>query len=534
MRLHRGEKKVVLKAVVRRDTYQDSASLMNISNKLRVLPGIKRTSAVMATVQNKELLADAGLLTDETRSADSNDLVIVVEAATDEAAQRGLAAAEELLQAKPMTMRERQLKPRTLDGALEQGVQVNVALISVPGQYAKREALKALRRGLHVLLFSDNVPLEDEVELKMFACERNLLMMGPGCGTAIIDGIGLAFANAVRKGPIGIVGAAGTGIQEVTTLIHRNRSGISQAIGTGGRDLMQEVGGMAMLQGVALLERDPETEVMVLISKPPHPDVEQKLLGALRKIKKPFVVDFMGRDTLTVEDAGGLAARTLEETAYTAVSLVRRRKYVPKAFTFTKEEVLEKAKLEYGRLADRQRFVRGLFSGGSLCDDAIMILTELIGPIYSNVPLDSRFKLRDARTSKGDACVDMGGEEFTLGRPHPMIDPRQRQERILQEAQNPSTAVVLLDVVLGYAAHPDPAGALLPSIEDARRISQRKRRYISFVASVVGTEEDPQNFRIQVAKLENAGVLVMPSNAQAARMAALIATRGRAKTRLKI
>jgi len=518
---------MVLSTIVKKDTYQDSSSLMAISSKLGSLKGIKQVGAVMATEQNKKLLQEAGLLTDEARSASPNDLVIVIEAASEDMARNGLAAADELLRAGRPAARGRQIRPKSLEGALGRSPQANLALISVPGEFAKLEALKALRRGLHVLLFSDNVPLEDEVELKRLAREKGLLMMGPGCGTAIIDGAGLAFANAVRRGPIGVVGAAGTGIQEVTALIHRNGSGITQAIGTGGRDLWRQVGGVMMLQGIELLEGDAETEVIVLISKIPHPDVERELARAIEEVEKPVVVDFIGGTSALIKEAGGIPAKTLEEAALRAVSLALKRRYVPRPFTLKKEEVLSKARSEYRRFAGRQRFVRGLFSGGSLCEESITVLTGLVGPIYSNTPMDPKLKISGLQPGRGNMCIDMGEEEFTKGRPHPMIDPRQRQERILREAKDASVTVILLDVVLGYGAHPDPAGALVPFIEEARATAERRGRYISFVASVVGTEEDPQSFSTQVRKLEDAGVVVMPSNAQAARMASLIATRGR-------
>ncbi len=515
--------------MVKKNTYWDSSSLMTISSKLGSLKGIKQVGAVMATEQNKKLLREAGLLTDEAKSAAPNDLVIVIEAISEDAARSALAAAEELLRAGRPAPRERLIRPKSLESALDRNPQANLALISVPGEFAKLEVLKALRRGLHVLLFSDNVPLEDEIELKRLAKEKGLLMMGPGCGTAIIDGAGLAFANAVRKGPIGVVGAAGTGLQEVTTLIHRSGSGITQAIGTGGRDLWREVGGITMLQGMKLLEEDPETEVIVLVSKLPHPDVERKLANAIERIEKPVVVDFIGGNPTLIREAGGIPAGTLEEAALRAVSLASKRRYVPKAFTMRGEEILSKAKAEYKRFSGRQRFVRGLFSGGSLCEESIAILTGLIGPVYSNTPMDPELKISGLQPGKGNTCIDMGEEEFTKGKPHPMIDPGQRQERILREARDASVAVILFDVVLGYGAHPDPAGALKPFIEEARATAERKGRYLSFVASVVGTEEDPQGFSAQVRKLEDAGVIVMPSNAQAVRMASLIATRGKLK-----
>jgi len=407
--------------------------------------------------------------------------------------------------------------PKSLSSTFGQFPDANLVHISIPGKYVKWEAEKALERGLNLFIFSDNVPVEDELELKKIARKKSLLVMGPDCGTAIINGVALGFANVVRRGKIGIVAAAGTGLQEVSCLIHKAGCGISQGIGTGGRDLSKEIGGITMLQGIKALENDPDTRIIVLISKPPAKEVANKIIGEVKKGKKPFVINFLGakleRETKRIHFAS-----TLEEAAYKAIALSKREGYKPEVF---KKRIISLAKRKSSRLKNKQKYIRGIFSGGTLCDEAMLILKDLIGDIYSNIPLKPSLKLKNSNLSQRNSLVDLGDDEFTKGRPHPMIDFSLRNERIIQEARDPRTAVILLDIVLGYGAHPDPANALAPAIKKARE------RNISVVASLCGTEDDPQDYEKQKRELEKMGVIVMPSNAQAARFAALVATKRR-------
>src|SRR5690606_14776291 len=125
-----------------------------------------------------------------------------------------------------------------------------------PGVYAAFEAFRALENNLNVMMFSDNVTVEDEIKLKDLAVKKDLLMMGPDCGTAIINGVGLCFANKIKRGPIGLVAASGTGLQEVTVLIDQFGGGISQAIGVGGRDLSKDVMGRMTLHAINALNAD--------------------------------------------------------------------------------------------------------------------------------------------------------------------------------------------------------------------------------------------------------------------------------------
>jgi succinyl-CoA synthetase alpha subunit len=495
---------------------------MRVSQVLSALPQVKQAMVAMGTDANKRVLAEIGLLTPEAETADANDLVIVVEAASDDNARAALAQADQILLASDRAAHgdsPQETQPQTQEQARRQLADANLALISVPGAYAALEAAKALQAGLHVFLFSDNVTREEELALKKLAVAKGLLMMGPGCGTAVVNGVALAFANVLKRGPVGVVGASGTGLQELTALVDRGGVGISQAIGVGGRDLSEGIGGLMMLQGLAMLAADPDTELIAVISKPPHPSVTPKILEAARAAGKPVIVNFLGNPQAGVKD--GLEFTTTIEN--TAEVILRRISGEDKNYyTLTEDECQRLARRERRELKPGQKYLRGLFSGGSLCDEAMEILITQLGGVYSNIPLSPEWALEDAWRSKGHCCVDMGEEEFTRGRPHPMIDTRLRQERILKEADDPETAAILLDVVIGYGAHDDPAGALGESIRAVKAKAKAEGRYLSVVAHVCGTAQDPQGLDTQEQKLRDAGALVMPTNAQAARLAAAL------------
>lgn len=518
----------VVRNLILGNRYFDSLRLMRISSKTAELEGVDKVSVVMATDLNKQVLKGAGLFTEDLERARPDDLVVAVSVKDESYLDSVLDFIEAELDKAVSRLQEAGLiTPKVFESAFSMLPGANLALISVPGMYAKREARKALEHGLHVLLFSDNVSIEDELELKELAKSKGLLVMGPGCGTAIINNVPLAFANVVKKGPIGIVAAAGTGIQEVSSLISNAGSGISHAIGTGGRDLSDEIGGITMIQGIEILENDARTEVIVLISKPPGAQTAMKLAKVISQCKKPVIVDFIGV-TSSQQFIGTkwITALTLEDAAKKALTLVTKEELKITNFTGTKQEILSMAQAEWQRLNSDQKYVRGLFSGGTLCSEATLILSELLSPLYSNMPPKPELKMQDTKVSKGNVCLDLGDEEFTVGRAHPMIDPFLRQQRLSQEAKDPTTAVILLDIVLGLGSHPDPAGALVESIYEAKTLCADRGGYLSVVASIVGTYEDPQGYQDQKKKLLKAGTLVLPSNAQASRMAALIATRG--------
>jgi len=499
---------------VRRSAYFDSVALMLAQREARDLPGVEEVGLVMATEANKALLRESGLDFPDLVSAGPDDLAVVARAASPDRAQAAVALAQEALTRRRVSAAGEAYRPKTIASAVRQLPQATLAVISVPGQFARPVVREALDAGLHVLLFSDNVPIEHEIELKARSRERGLLLMGPDCGTAIIGGAALGFANRVRTGGIGLVGAAGTGLQEVTSLIHRFGGGITHAIGTGGRDLSTAVGGVTMLQGLRALALDAQTKVIVLISKPPALEVAGRLIAAAAACGKPVIVTFVGA---SVPPAGAVeGASTLEEAARKAV----RRAYGIEVEAVTLHSLPAQ---EAGRLAPGQRYLRGLYSGGTLCYEALVLLRRHVGAVYSNTPLRPDEGLDPVTRSRDHTVIDMGGDEFTQGRLHPMLDPMLRLQRIRQEAADPETAVLLLDVVLGYGAHPEPAAALAPVIHEVREQARAAGRHLSVVASVCGTNDDPQNAQAQRDVLIDAGVLVEDSNARAVRLAGLIA-----------
>jgi FdrA protein len=512
------------KVVVKRATYRDSISLMKISKSISNLPGVTQAAVVMATELNRRVLSEAGFTNAAIGRAASDDMVVAIEAKDGASLGAALAETEKLLSPGERQDGEK-APPASLDEALEVLPDANLAFISVPGQFAKREAMQALERGLNVFLFSSSVPREEEVELKRAAKEKRLMVMGPDCGTSIINHKVLGFGNAIREGGVGLVSASGTGLQEVTTLIHKAGLGISQAIGTGGGDLSEEVGGTTMIQGIEMLEADKRTRVIVLISKPPAAGTAKKVLAAARRCMKPVVVNFLGAD-VGPRTLGRLRhASTLDDAAGAACELAGGKTAVASAAI--PEGALSMALAEHEKLARSQRYVRGLFAGGTLCYESQCVLRPLLGEVYSNAPIDSDDKLPGDEPSKRHTCVDMGAEEFVQGRAHPMIDFSLRNARILQEARDPETAVILLDVELGLGSHANPAGQLVSVIQKARDLAEDAGRHVAFVASVVGTDGDFQGLAGQERALSGVGVMVMPSNAQATRVSALIALGGK-------
>jgi FdrA protein len=485
-----------VRAVVRRSYYRDSMVLMRVAAALRALPGVREAAALMGTPANHELMASAGLATVETRDAAPGDLVIAVLADSDAAADAGLAEVERVLaeQRAPATVAGR-ARPRTLDAALRELPDANLVAISVPGDYARLEALRALRRGLHVFLFSDNVPLDDEIELKRLAAERRLLCMGPDCGTAYIDGIGLGFANVVPRGRVGCVAASGTGLQAVVSRLAALGEGVSHGIGVGGRDLSAEVGGIMSGLALEMLAADASTEAIVVISKPPASAVVPRLAAAIGRIAKPVVVCCLG--ARPAGSGAGQWVATLDDAAETVVATLRGGASPPRVFTDPAD-----VRARLARTRARTPRILGLYTGGTLAHEAGLVLEPLVG--------DAAYRL-----------VDLGDDEFTRGRPHPMIDPEARAARVRQAGESADVGVLLLDLVLGRAVHPDPAAPLAAAVHDARRAAAAAGRTLPAIASVVGTDGDPQDLRRQIATLEGAGVEVLPSNAQAARLAAL-------------
>lgn len=524
------KKRMVTGYVIRKNEYHDSVFLMRVAKRLSQQKGILQAAALMGTEKNKVLLEEIEVRGPEITEATPSDLIVAVKADNQEALTSVLEDIDRWLTIDVGSASR--LDIRTLDEAVAMERHSNLAVVSVPGSYAAREARKALEHGLNVFLFSDNVPVESEISLKEYARERGLIVMGPDCGTAIIGGIGIGFANAVRRGHIGVIGASGTGIQEFTSLVHRAGSGISQAIGIGSRDLSDAVGGISFLTALDALDSDSQTEVITILSKPPGKTTLSNLLPRILKCHKPMVFCFLGlgQESLPADLRHG-TARTLDDAAATAIQRVTG--HALPGFDAKSSDLQKLVKQEQVNRNPEQRYLRGIFAGGTFCFQAQQILQDGGIVVHSNTPLHGNLKLADPMRSEEHTLVDMGADDFTIGKPHPMIDPRLRFDRILAEGQDPHVAILLLDFVLGFNASPDPAGDLVPAIQEAKGKAKRRGGSLSVVASICGTEGDPQNFPRQVKVLEEAGVAVFPSSAQAAQFCALLVSRLSEVTRAK-
>lgn len=481
---------------VRRNAYFDSVVLMRIASQLSSQQGVTAASLMMGTAANKELLLEAGLLSPAGESAGANDLIVAIDSSDD--FRPALAQqVESALEERPAGQLEA-VSPRagTLREACGELGGANLAVISTPGVYAAGEALKALRLGLNVFLFSDNVPLAQELMLKREAEERDLVVMGPDSGTSILNGVPLGFANQVRRGPVGLIGASGTGLQMISSLIHRWGSGISQAIGVGGRDLSADVGGRSMLFALEALDADPETRVIVLVSKPPASQVAGRILERAASATKPVVVNFLG---FGVTPSGNVtAAATLEDAAAEAVYLAEGRR----------PDLAQGAVPALPSGGGRQ-FIRAVYSGGTFAYEAEQLLAGLSGEVATTV--GGYLPGRIPELPAGHLVLDTGADEYTVGRPHPMIDPAGRLDFVRAASQDPSTAVLLLDVVLGYNAAANPARDLVTALD--------KQGGPTVIAFVCGTDEDPQSLDRQEAILRDAGVVVVETSTAAVKLA---------------
>jgi FdrA protein len=498
---------MAMQFVIKKNTYFDSVSLMSLSTRANAIDGVEQAVVAMATDLNKEVLRNVGMMVPELSAAKSGDLMIVVKAAGASACERAMGEIDALFATKATPARSGEVKYATIESATALNPDVNLAVISVPGEYAVLEVRRALEHGLHVMLFSDNVSLDDEVALKTLAHDKGLLVMGPDCGTAMLGGVGLCFANAVRKGNIGIVGASGTGSQEIAARIHDFGGGISQIIGTGGRDLSEKVGGIMMIDALRALADDAATTVIVLVSKPPAKSVQHKVLAAAATCRKPIVVCFLGGSEEAALKAGAHFGKTTKEAALKAVILGGR-----------KEEEINKRALNLpliaevkAKLAPEQKYIRALLCGGTLCDEMMILAMEKYANVYSNIAKNPAHRLADVNVSRGHTFIDFGDDAFTRGKPHPMIDPSLRTARFVEEPRDPSVGVIVLDFILGYGAHPDPVGIMLPPIVEAKAAAKARGKHLEILGYVLGTELDKPSLGEQTNKLSDAGVTIASS-----------------------
>lgn len=490
---------------IRRGQYVDSVSLMQVSAEVAQTDGVSKAQVAMATELNLGLLDQMGF--DIPAEAGPNDLVVAIIADDDSAVEAALDRVASQLAGigqEPAGTGgfSDEPAPRSTAWAIRR-TQAPLALISVPGQHAFSQAMGALDAGSSVMIFSDNVPLEHEIALKDAAAERDLLVMGPDCGTAIVGGIGLGFANAVTTGPVGVAAASGTGAQHLTSLLHTAGVGISHCLGLGGRDLSADVGGRSARAALAALDADPQTELIVLVSKPPHEQVAADLRAFADTLSTPVQFALLGEGQPTITEAAENVLRHLDRP-------------VPTWPTWGDTST---AASTGGRL-------RGLFAGGTLCDEAMLVAAQTLGPLHSNIPLSPELALPADLRHDGHLAIDFGDDSLTQGRPHPMIDGGLRLARLAEEATDPQTGVILLDVVLGYGAHADPAAELAPAIAAAYREAANDDRALTVVVSLCGTDADPQGLDQQAATLQQAGAVVFSSNADAARFAAGLVSEG--------
>ena len=490
--------------LIKKNTYQDSVNLMLISSKLSSMEGVNKVSIMMGTPANKEIFENTGMYVPALEEAGPNDICIVVDTKQESLVADIEKNLEEMIAGLTKSGGEAKIPAsRTLDGSLKYMPEANLALYSIPGEYIGQEAEKALDKNCNVMIFSDNVSIEDEKRLKQKADEKGLLVMGPDCGTSILGGVPLAFANVIPQGNIGVVGASGTGIQEITTIIGRQGLGISHAIGLGGRDLSQEIGGISALAALTMLEEDETTQVVVFVSKPPAEAVMEKIIARFDKMTKPVVAVFLGNRPKQ-NTANITFAWTLEDAALEAARLMKRCLACKEAVEYA-AKVLAQIKTQ-----PKQRGIVGIYCGGTLAGETAMLMEDKFGLAASKShPEGYMFK------HGASEIIDYGDDAYTQGHPHPMIDPTTRVRAIQELAKRDDVAVLLLDNVLGYGSSDDMAGAIGPAITTLMETKQKEGKPLVVLASVCGTELDPQVYSQQVEKLQQAGAIVMDTNAQA-------------------
>lgn len=499
--------------IIRKNQYFDSVFLMRINNQILAVEGVVNSAVVMGTDSNKKILSDIGVEEHQLKDATPNDLIVVVTANNSVVVNDVLNNLDNLFDSGQEQKNSLQLK--SLEDGIHYKPDANLVVISVPGTYAFREAKKALDKGKNVFLFSDNVSISEELELKKYADINGLMVMGPDCGTSIIGGVGIGFANKVRSGNIGVVGASGTGLQEFTCQIHNAGFGISHAIGTGSHDLSNEIGGITTIAGLNALENDPNTQVIAIISKPPGIKTLELLKEHINTFKKPVIGCFLGLNNESYnQNCNFIFTRNIDEAVKEALAQVGK---LPTELELKLSRTeLELIESEKKKLTRSEKYVRGMFAGGTFCYQAQQIFQDSGLLTYSNTPINKKNSLSDPDISKEHSMIDMGDDRYTVSKPHPMIDGTHRRKRILEESKDPLVAVLLIDIILGYNASPDPVGDILEAVIEAKKLARNRGDYLCVVASVCGTDEDFQDKDLQVKMAEEAGVIVFNSNAKAA------------------
>lgn len=512
----------MIKTTVMANCYMDSILILSVSREMMKLPGVKKAVVVMATDMNKTVVDEFGGMTAAVKSAGPNDLILSLDCEAEDTIKLAEEKVKEIASGKSSSgAGEAEVEYRKIGTAKTAMPEANICIISLPSEYALDEAKTALANDMNLFIFSD-MEEDEELEIKQIASEKGLFVMGPGAGTAVINGVSLGLMSKIRRGKVGIVAASGSGLQEVAVLVHNMGEGVSQAIGTGGHDLREKIGGIMFLQAIDYFTNDPETEVVVMVSKPPHPSVASKIYANLPK-NKPSVIFFLGGDAEEIKAAGAYAPKTLEEAAIMAVDLVNGRTPVVRDIVAEdKKAFAELAKAEKAKLGADQKYLRGLFCGGTHSEEAVTLLQEFVPTMHSNIQFGKVDLLEDRYQSLENSLVDMGDEVFTKGKPHPVMDPSILVDRMIQEANDKETGVILFDLLYGHAIHSDPVGAIEDALKEIKRIETEEGRHICVIASLCGTDIEPQDVADQARRLEEYGVILQPSNAKAALLAGLI------------
>jgi len=484
---------------------------MKIARKLAETDDVENASIGMGTPLNKETISDLGLDTKDMESAGPNDLIIAIKAKDDISCDKAKEEFYRLVNEKNTASLQNSF--RSISSAKNAIPDANLAIISVAGKYAAAEAKRAIMNDMNVFMFSDNVDIQEEVELKKLAQEKGKFMMGPGCGLSFINGVAIGLCSMVNRGDIGLAGASGSGIQEVMILLHRNGFGISHAIGTGGRDLSDEVGGITMIQSIKALEEDKDTKVIALISKPPAKSAFIKVVEQIKKCSKPVVVHFLNGDNSILKENGILYGETFDETAKMLMELSAGHKVEVKKVFNNDFDIND----EINKFAPSQKYFRAILCGGSLTDETLILWNKNKKELYSNVAIDKKLMLPDPFVSYKNTIIDIGDEAFTKGRAHVAIDPTSRVNRFIKEARDKETAVIYLDFLLGYALHPDPASVMAEAIIEEKKRAEKEGRHLLVIATICGSDLDPQDFEKQAQILKGAGVVLFDTNLLAAK-----------------
>ena len=493
-------------------TYRDSVFLMNLSNQAREHSGVEQISAMMGTPRNKDMLVRSGLFDNKINEAGPEDIVVSINASVDRLDHAEKIVRELLMNRSdhPFTTKSHESRPITIQQAKEINPDSNLAIISVAGDYAHYEAAQALSVGLDVMLYSDNISIEAELDLKRFSQIKDRLLMGPDCGTAIIDHVPLGFANRIRRGSIGIVGTSGTGLQEVSTLLDRVGLGISQVYGTGGRDVTDQICGITTLAALKRLAKDDETEAIVVIAKWPGPQTRVSLCNLYKEIKKPIIIRYLSIAKTTLEEEAGVkVANNLTELALLAAKTVA--------------PILDTSEIKLPRapsavmIPPGNGYIRGIFSGGTLCYEAIKTARILgLRNLYSNLDIPEISLLNGYEPSRGHTFLDLGTAEFTIGQPHPLMSPEIKMERLITEMCQPDVDVIITDIVLGFGTVSNQAALLVQAVNRAAQETKGASRRIVIVTSVCGTEADNPSRSSQITLLQQAGIHVLGNNVDAA------------------